>query len=77
MTRLINERKSLNDSLVYLQQMKDARLNNGANMDIHGKDSVAWARMLDSAKNDFDQNERIEARIPEITFSIDSLSKMK
>lgn len=77
MTKLINERKDFTDSLTIYKETMQHLQDEGGKMDIHGADSVLWKRMLDTARMANDGISVAEKRIPELTFSIDSLSKMK
>ena len=62
MTKLINERKSLQDSLaVDKERVKD----------------YAYRRIYDSAQRSLDAIGVYESKIKAVSFSIDSLSKMK
>lgn len=77
MTSLINQRKVLTDSLVLYNNTMKQLEDRGSSMNIHGSDSVIWNRMLDTARIAVAGREYAEAKIPELTFSIDSLTKMK
>ena len=73
MTSLINERKIANDSLTFYQDIMK-HLNEEAN---NPPDSIGVVKMLDSGKIAVGRIEYLEPRIAALTFSIDSLSKMK
>lgn len=77
MTKLVNERKTLIDSQAYYKQSEDDRQSRAMNLDIKGADSNQWKLIIDSAKSDYINRSRIDVRIPQLNFSIDSLSKMK
>lgn len=77
MTKLVNERKMLLDSQAYYKQSEDDRQARALNIDIAGADSNQWKLIIDSAKSDYINRSRIDVRIPQLNFSIDSLSKLK
>ncbi len=76
MTKLINDKKVMQDSLLNYQYMEND-FSAKAKNSMRDPDTTLWHSYVDSSTAYFMAGHKAKGRIAEIDFSIDSLSKMK
>jgi len=77
MTGLINQKKSLEDSINTAGQNEQAYMAKSKQAISAGKDSTVWGALADTSGIYWRQGRELEKRLKNVEFSIDSLSKMK
>ena len=77
MTKLVNEKKIAEDSITYYSNCESFYHDRVKEMMHAGADSVIIKKTLDSSLQCYGNRYILSARLKEIDFSIDSLSKMK
>ena len=76
MTRLVNEKKSIQDSINYATA-NEAEYLRKARASMRDPDTTIWQKFADTSSRYSIMAIKAEKRSKEIEFSIDSLSKMK
>lgn len=77
MTKLVNEKKTLDDSLISAKYYEIAFKDSARQTMRNSPDTSAWKVLADSSNYYFGIGLQVKDEIERVNFSIDSLSKMK